>query len=71
MPTLKLSVTGLQSPEDERRVEEALRAETGVFGVQASRSAACAEVDFSDGEADIDRLIEIVREAGFDAAVGG
>lgn len=71
MPTLKIRVTGMHGRDDEQRVEEALRAEPGVFGAQASCRAGCTEVEFSDGQVDIDRLIEIVEATGFDASVGG
>ena len=71
MPTAKLCVNGMRNAADERRVEAALRAVAGVFGAQASREAACAEVDFEDDDADVQRLVAAVVEEGFDARLAG
>lgn len=71
MPTAKLCVKGMADRRDEERVEKALRALTGVFGAQASHEAACAEIDFEDDVADVHRLVQTVRELGFQASLAG
>lgn len=71
MPTVLLCVTGMRDDADEGKISRALEAETGVFAAVASRDNACVEVDYEDDEVPIDRLIQIVRDAGFSAALGG
>lgn len=70
MPTLMIRIKGL-GPGDAERVEELLRKEPGVFGVVVSPSAGCAEVDFEDDEVSVDRLVERVQDAGFEARLSG
>lgn len=71
MPTLKLCVTGMRSRADEARIEDALRAEPGVYGAVANHEEGCAEIDFDDDELDLDRIFELVRSLGYEAALGG
>ncbi len=70
MPTLLLHVDGL-GPGDEERIEHEIRAMTGVFGVVASRAAGRVDVDFEDDEVGIDRILERIKELGFEARVAG
>ncbi len=69
MPTLKLSVPSLGDGPDARRLERAYAGERGVFGVVASCGGHCIEIDFEDDEVTPLRLIEIARNAGFDAKI--
>lgn len=71
MATLKLYVAGMRSRADEARIEEALRAERGVYGAVANREDGSAEVDFDDDELDLDRILEIVRSLGYEPTLGG
>jgi copper chaperone CopZ len=71
MATILLQVHGLQSADDEQRLETALRAQPGVFGAVASRQDGCAEVDVDDDVVTIDHLIHTARSAGFRAALRG
>jgi hypothetical protein len=71
MPTILLHIHGLRSAADERRLEEALRAERGVYGAVASREDGCAEIDVDDDVVTIDHLIDVAGTAGFRAALGG
>jgi copper chaperone CopZ len=68
--TLLLRIDGL-APDDEDRVDRLLRELPGVFGVVVSASSGCAEVDLEDDEIDLDRIIDRLRESGFDARVIG
>ncbi len=71
MPTILLHIDGLRTAADEQRLEEALRAEQGVYGAVASREDGCAEVDVDDDVVTIDHLIRVADTAGFRAALGG
>lgn len=71
MATLKLRVDGMTGTACEERIERALRAERGVFGAVANREEHCVEVDVEDDEADIDRVLEIVRNEGYEAKLAG
>jgi len=71
VPTILLHVQGMLSAEDEKRVEEALRAEPGVLGAVASRQDSCAEIEIEDDEVTTDHLVTVVLTEGFDARLGG
>lgn len=71
MPTVLLYVKGMNSPDDEDHVRSVLLPEQGVFGAVASRVDACAEVDIEDDLVTVERLIELLEEAGFQARLGG
>jgi hypothetical protein len=71
MPTILLQIQGLRTAADEQRLEEALRAERGVYGAVASREDGCAEVDVDDDMVTIDHLIGIAGTAGFHAVLRG
>lgn len=70
MATMLLRVEGLE-PGDEESVEEALRAMPGVFGVVISPAEGCVEVDLEDDEVDYERVVERLREEGYDARLSG
>ncbi|MBI4544545.1 MAG: heavy-metal-associated domain-containing protein [Gemmatimonadetes bacterium] len=70
MPTLKLRISGMRHA-DEERIKQALEAEPGVYGVEASHESGCADVDYEDDEVAIDRLIELIRAVGFEAELAG
>lgn len=71
MPTILLQIDGLQDAADERRLEEALRAERGVYAAVANREEGCAEIDVDDDVVTIDHLITVAGSAGFRAALAG
>ncbi len=71
MATLKLCITGMAGPQDERRIEEGLRDQPGVLGVIANRQAACAEVEYEDDELSLQRLLALVRDLGYEAELAG
>lgn len=70
MATMLLRVPGLERREAEK-LEAVLRALPGIFGVVVSPAEGCAEVDLEDDEVDVDRVLERVRAAGFDATLSG
>lgn len=70
MATLLIHLPGLESGQEER-VERLIRAMPGVFGVVVSSEEACAEVDFEDDEASMDRIVDRLREEGVTARVAG
>lgn len=70
MATMLLRVSGLETGDVEK-LEAVLRALPGVFGVVVSPSEGCAEVDIEDDEVDLDRVLERVRRAGFNARLAG
>lgn len=70
MATMLLRIPGLDRGDVEK-LEAVLRALPGVFGVVVSPGEGCAEVDIEDDEIDLDRLLERVRAAGFEATLSG
>ncbi len=71
MATLKLCIDGMAGHGDEARVQDALRRQPGVLCAIANFEDACAEIEYEDDEASLDRLVAVVRELGFPAEVGG
>jgi hypothetical protein len=71
MPTARLLVPRLRSADDEARLEAALRAVTGVYGVVANRRSHCVEVDFEDDMARLNDIVNAATGAGFDARFAG
>jgi copper chaperone CopZ len=70
MATLLLRIDGLER-DDSARIERLLRPLPGIFGVVVSPAEGRAHVDFEDDEADLDRILERLRESGYDARVAG
>ena len=70
MPTIKLSVRGLDA-DTEERLERTLMAVDGVFGVVASHEDGCCEVDFEDDVVGIDELLDTAHRAGFQVSLAG
>lgn len=71
MATILLRVFGMRSAEDEALVREALEATPGVLAAVTSREDGRAEVDYDDDVTGLDRLIQAVESAGFQAILGG
>lgn len=71
MPTAKLRITGLRSAEDEKRLQDSVRSLRGVYGVIASCSDHCMEVDFEDDEVNVSDILEASSAAGFEATLAG
>jgi copper chaperone CopZ len=67
MPTLKLIVRNFTERADERRLERAVRALKGVYGVVANCEGHCLEIDFEDDDVSIHQIVGAVRDAGFEA----
>jgi copper chaperone CopZ len=70
MATLLLRIDGLDDG-DRARIEALLRPIPGVFGVVVSPAEGRANVDFEDDEADLDVILELLRDSGYDARVAG
>jgi hypothetical protein len=68
MATILLQIRGLRSPDDEQRLESALRAQKGVYGAVASRQDGCAEIDVDDDMVTIAHLVDVAAAAGFPAS---
>ncbi len=71
MATLKLCIEGMRGPDDEGRIEAALREEHGVLGAIANHRDACAEVEYEDDEVALDEILAVVEGLGYRAALGG
>lgn len=69
MPSLRLYLSDLRGPEDERRLERTYAHSNGVYGAVARRGDGCIDIDFEDDEITPARLIEIARSAGFHARI--
>lgn len=70
MATMLLRLPGIDAADAER-LEALLRPLPGVFGVVVSPAEGCAEIDIEDDEIDLDRILERVRRAGFEAKLSG
>lgn len=70
MATMLLRVPGLGGG-DADELEAVIRALPGVFGVLVSPAEGCVEVDLEDDEIDLDRILDRVRAAGFEATLSG
>ena len=67
--TITLAVSGMTCGNCKRHVEEALSSVPGVRAAQVDLAAGRATV-FADGDAPAaDRLLEAVRDAGYDAGI--
>ena len=70
MAVQKFFVPGL-THEQEREVEQKLRALEGVLYAAANHQDACAEVEFEDDCVTIDELRGVLEKLGFDARIAG
>jgi copper chaperone CopZ len=68
--TLLIRIRPLEAGDD-ARVEQALLGLPGVFGVVVSPAAGRAEIDIEDDEVGIDRILDALRDAGFEARLAG
>ena len=71
MPTARLRIPALKTAADEALLRQTVRAVTGVYGVVASCSDRCADVDFDDDEATIREILDAADAAGFAATLAG
>lgn len=71
MPTIKITVQGLRDARDEARLRDALAAEAGVLYAVADHRDGCAEIEYEDDELSLDRVLEIVRAAGYQPRLAG
>lgn len=67
MAAIQLTITGMTCDHCRKRVEEALKGVSGVYGVFVDLNAGTAEVD-CDNSSTTDALIAAVKSAGYDAA---
>ncbi len=71
MASVPLKVNGMTCDHCRGRVESAVKAVAGVYGVSVDVSGGSAEVDFDDGKTNQDALAEAVTSAGYPAEVSG
>ena len=71
MASARLDVKGMTCDHCRSRVEGAVKAVAGVFGVYVDLTDAYAEVDFDDGKTDVGALVEAIRSAGYEAEASG
>lgn len=68
MASVQLSVTGMTCGHCQKKVENALNAVDGVFGVFVDRVAGSAEVEFDESRTDVTALVAAVEAVGYGAA---
>lgn len=71
MATAKLRVSGLEGAHGEAAVEKVLGQVRGVYGVVASCTEGCVEIDFEDDEVTIREIIAAASAAGYEATLAG
>jgi cation transport ATPase len=69
MATVRLAVDGMPDATTAARIDRRLRQQAGVFGAVASHVSGYVDIDFEDDEVSIERLIEIIRDAGCEASL--
>ncbi len=71
MAQIRLHIDGLDSPDDEQAVREALEDLPGVYAVCFDREEPGAEIDAEDDEVSIDQVLARIRDAGYTARLAG
>jgi copper chaperone len=71
MASVSLNVSGMTCDHCRGRVESAIKAVAGVYGVYVDLADGSAEVDFDDGKTNWDALVEAVKSAGYQAELAG
>lgn len=71
MAQLKLHIEGMNGPEDEERVCAALKGVRGIYAVCVDHAEPGAEIDFEDDEVAVDRVLDLIRGAGYVARLMG
>ena len=66
--TLHLKVTGMHCGSCQAKVERALKAVPGTYGVHVDVQSGEAQVDF-DGKTPTEKFVEAVKSVGYDARV--
>ncbi len=69
METLKLKVKGMTCGHCEMTVSKALKAVSGVKNAFADRTNELAEVTYKEGKVLPEKLVEAVKEAGYEASL--
>ena len=69
METLKLKVKGMTCGHCEMTVSNALKAVSGVKKTSVDRTTESAEVTYKEGKVLPEKLVEAVKEAGYEASL--
>lgn len=69
MASIRLNVSGMTCDHCRGRVESAVKAVAGVYGVYVDLSEGSAEVDFDDGKTNPETLAEAITTAGYPAKI--
>lgn len=69
MASVRLGVSGMTCDHCRGRVENAIKAVVGVYGVYVDLARGVAEVDFDDGKTSRSVLLDAVNSAGYEAKV--
>jgi len=69
MASVHLNVSGMTCDHCRGRVESAVKAVVGVYGVYVDLAEGSAEVDFDDGKTNQDALAEAITSAGYQAEI--
>jgi hypothetical protein len=71
MPCLRLNVPTLMGGTQGPALEAILRAEHGVYAAFVHCGEKVVEIDFEDDEITIAHLLDVVRDAGYEARIAG
>lgn len=69
MASIRLNVSGMTCAHCRGRVEGAVKAVAGVYGVYVDLSEGSAEVDFDGGKTNPEALAEVITTAGYPAKI--
>lgn len=71
MASARLNVSGMTCDHCRGRVESAVKAVVGVYGVYVDLADGAVEVDFDDGKTNLGAFVEAIQSAGYEAAISG
>ncbi len=71
MSSVKVCVAGLDSRDNETRLERALCGLVSVYGAVANRQDACVVVEYEDDELAPDEILDVIRREGFSPELVG
>lgn len=71
MPHLRLNINGMTGVPCQQRIEDAINSLPGIQAVVICLGRGHADIEYVDEQVDPERILEAIREAGYDGRLGG